>query len=356
MSCGSATLIVGGAGFIGSHLTDRLAGSRPLTVFDDLSVGRREHLAGPLASGQVRLVTGDTRSLPALEAAMAGHETVVHLSANPEARWALENPRLDLEQGTLATWNVLEAMRKTGAKRLVFASSGTVYGPRDGVCREADLGELPISLYGASKLAGEAMIAAWVECFGIHASILRFGNVVGSRGTHGVALDFLRKLEVERGARLEVLGDGRQSKPYLHVSDCAEGLAAALDRAPGPLDVFNLAPDGATCVAAIAAACVAASPWPSAPIHFGQEARGWPGDVPRSRMSGDLAARVLGFRIERASDEAVAMAIEELAREVFTEDQFPEHRVDADRVREALAAHAIQSTQPADATEAPCRP
>lgn len=324
------TLVVGGAGFIGSHLVDLLAARAEVTVLDDLSVGREAHLAGALATGRVRLVVGDARDLTAVAAAMEGAAAVVHLSANPEARWALRDPRVDLEQGTIATWTVLEAMRRTGAARLLFASSGTVYGPRDGVCREEDLGELPISLYGASKLAGEAMIAAWVECFSLRASILRFGNVVGPRGTHGVALDLLRKLAASPD-ELEVLGDGRQSKPYLHVEDCARAIVRVLDAGPGPLDVFNLAPDGATPVAAIAAACVAASPHPRARLRFTGGEKGWPGDVPRSRMSGARLERDLGLRLARSSDEAVLDAVLALAREVF-----PDHLPDPDAVRVAL--------------------
>ncbi len=202
-------LVVGGAGFIGSHLVERWLERGSVTVFDDLSVGREAFIAPAVARG-ARLVVGDARDLERLSSAMAGHTHVVHLSANPEARAALADPRVDLDQGIIATWNVLEAMRRTGARELVFSSSGTVYGPREGACAEGDLGALPISLYGASKLAGEAMIAAYAECFGIRATIARFGNVVGPRGTHGAALDFLRKLRASGGTRLEVLGDGRQ--------------------------------------------------------------------------------------------------------------------------------------------------
>jgi UDP-glucose 4-epimerase len=323
-------LVVGGAGFIGSHLVDLLAARGDVTVLDDLSVGREAHLASALATCRVQLVVGDARDLDAVTAAMNGVGAVVHLSANPEARWALRDPRLDLEQGTIATWTVLEGMRRAGVARLLFASSGTVYGPRDGVCREEDLGELPISLYGASKLAGEAMISAWVECFGLRASILRFGNVVGPRGTHGVALDLLRKLAASPG-ELEVLGDGRQSKPYLHVEDCARAMVRVLDDGPGPLDVFNLAPDGATPVAAIAAACVAASPYPGARLRFTGGAKGWPGDIPRSLMSGARIEEVLGLRLDRTSDEAVLDAVLALAREVF-----PDHLPDPAAVRTAL--------------------
>jgi UDP-glucose 4-epimerase len=314
----SRFFVVGGAGFIGSHMVDRLVGRGEVTVYDNLSVGKRAFIEGHLASGAARLVEGDVLDLDRLGGAMAGHDVVVHLSANPEARWGLERTRLDLEQGTIATYNVLEAMRRTGSTRLVFSSSGTVYGDTGEERSEEDLGNLPISLYGASKLAGEALISAFVECFGLQATIFRFGNVVGPRGTHGAALDFLKKLR-DRKTELEVLGDGRQSKPYLHVSDCTDGMLFGLDESPDRLGIYNLAPPDQTSVARIAEMCVQASPYPEATIRFTGGDRGWPGDVPRSRMSPDKLAR-LGFRVRHTSDEAVRMAIEALALEVFPKE------------------------------------
>jgi UDP-glucose 4-epimerase len=311
------SFVVGGAGFIGSHLVDRLVARGPVTVYDNLSVGRRAFIEGHLASGAVKLVEADALDLDRLAAAVADHDVVFHLAANPEARHGLANTRLDLEQGTIATYNVLEAMRRGGVRTLVFSSSGTVYGETPAACAEGDLGLLPISLYGASKLAGEAMVSAFVECFGLTARVFRFGNVVGPRGTHGAALDFLTRLARDRD-HLEVLGDGRQSKPYLLVSDCADGMLFGLDHTPASerLATYNLAPEGATTVARLAELCVAASPYPDARIRFTGGDRGWPGDVPRSRLDpGKLAA--LGFRVRMSSDEAVAAAVCALAEQVF---------------------------------------
>lgn len=308
MSC----FVVGGAGFIGSHLVERL--NEPVTVFDNLSVGKREFLSRAFERG-ARLVQGDALDLPALESAMAGHDTVFHFAANPEARWGLENPRLDLEQGTIATWNVLEGMRRTGAKRLVFASSGTVYGDTAEPCAEGDLGRLPISLYGASKFACEGLIGAFVECFGISAWIYRFGNVVGPRGTHGAALDFFNKLK-RTPDELEVLGDGRQSKPYVHVDDCVGGVLFGLEHARERLNVHNIAPPDFTSVKRIAELCVAASPYPSARIRYTGGDRGWPGDIPHSRLDASKLA-ALGYRVSRSSDEAVDAAVRALAVQVF---------------------------------------
>lgn len=322
--------VVGGAGFIGSHLVDAVLASDPaasVTIYDNLSVGKAAFVETHLASGRAVLVEDDALDLEALTLAMAGHDACVHLAANPEARWGLERTRLDLEQGTIATYNVLEAMRRAHVPVLAFSSSGTVYGDSPTPKSELDLGHLPISLYGASKLAGEAMISAFTECFGLRATILRFGNVVGPRGTHGAALDFLKKLAASAASggptvELEVLGDGKQSKPYLHVSDCVGGILFALRRRLADADpdgacaVFNLAPPDQTSVARIAALCVAASPYPTASIRFTGGDRGWPGDVPRSTMVGDRL-RALGYALSMTSDQAVERAIAALAREVF---------------------------------------
>jgi len=311
------SFVIGGAGFIGSHLIDLLVARGPVTAYDNLTVGKRAFLESHLASGAASLVVADALDLDRLTAAMQGHDVVFHLAANPEARWGLTNTRLDLEQGTIATYNVLEAMRRTGTTRLVFASSGTVYGETSAVAAEGDLGALPISLYGASKFAGEALISAFVECFGLTARIYRFGNVVGPRGTHGAALDFLNKLR-DDPTRLQVLGDGLQSKPYLHVTDCAAGMLFGLDHTPltERLAIYNLAPTDTTPVSRIAELCVKCSPSPDAVIEYTGGDRGWPGDVPRSRMDPSKLA-ALGFRVRMSSDDAVASAVRALAEQVF---------------------------------------
>jgi UDP-glucose 4-epimerase len=310
------SFVVGGAGFIGSHLVEVLVARGPVTVYDDMSVGKLAFIEGPLASGKATLVKGDACDLAALTAAMRDHDVVFHLAANPEARWGLERTRLDLEQGTIATYNSLEAARVHGVKKLVFSSSGTVYGNVPEACGEKDLGELPISLYGASKLAGEAMISAFVECFGLEGYICRFGNVVGPRGTHGAILDFCKKLQ-SHPDYLDVLGDGRQAKPYLHVTDCVAGLLFVLDHARGEKPaIYNLAPPDSTSVTRIAELCVAASPKKHARIEYGTTTQGWPGDVPRSLLKPDKLA-ALGFRVRHTSDEAVRLAVAEVAREVF---------------------------------------
>lgn len=287
----------------------------PVTVFDNFSIGKREFLKTAQSRGAVTIVAADALDLAALEAAMVDHQRVFHLSANPEARWGLERPRLDLEQGTIVTWNVLEAARRTGVKHVVFSSSGTVYGNTPEPGKEGHLGVLPFSLYGASKLAGEALLASYVECFGLTATICRFGNVVGPRGTHGAILDFCKKLKATPD-RLEVLGDGRQSKPYLHVDDCVGGLRFTAEQGERPLGIYNLAPPDFTTVKRIAELCVAASPNPRAEIAYTGGTQGWKGDVPTSRLDPSKLA-ALGFKVRSTSDDAVARAVAEVAREVF---------------------------------------
>lgn len=308
--------VVGGAGFIGSHLVDALvARGDAVTVYDNMSVGKEAFLEAARAKGKVELVKADALDLDAVTRAIAGHDVVFHLAANPEARWGLERTRLDLEQGTIATYNVLEAARIAGVGRFVFSSSGTVYGNTEKRCGEKDMGELPISLYGASKIAGEALISAYVECFGLHGSIARFGNVVGGRATHGAILDFCNKLKAHP-EYLDVLGDGTQSKPYLHVEDCAAGLLHILDHAKERFSAYNLAPSDWTSVKRIAEMVVAASPNPQARIEFGKSDRGWPGDVPKSLIDPEKLS-ALGFRVRFTSDQAVEQAVRQVALQVF---------------------------------------
>jgi UDP-glucose 4-epimerase len=308
-------LVVGGAGFIGSHLVARLAERARVTVLDDLSSGRAEWLEPSVARGNCELRVGSVFDSELLFSAMRGKIAVFHLSANPDARRGLEQPMLDVEQGTLATHAVLDAMRRTGVKGLVLASSATVYGMARTVCREGDLGALPISLYGASKLASEALVSAHVECFGITAWIFRLGNVIGAHGTHGAAFDFLTRLRQEP-SQLTVLGDGNQSKPYVHVADCVDAMLFGFEHAADPLNVFNVAPEGASTVRNVAEHCVAASKNPGAAIVYTGGQRGWRGDVPHSRLDASALA-ALGYQVPRSSDEAVVVGVRELAQEIL---------------------------------------
>jgi len=308
-------LVVGGAGFIGSHLVSRLVERAEVTVVDDFSSGRREYLAPAVATGRCDLREGSVFDAELMLSVMRGKIAVFHLSANPEARRGLDNPVLDLEQGTLATHAVLDAMRRADVKGLVLASSGTVYGMARDACREADLGALPISLYGASKLASEALVSAHVECFGLTAWIFRLGNVIGPRATHGAAFDFLNRLARDP-QQLMVLGDGNQSKPYVYVTDAVEAMLFGFEHAADPLNVYNVAPADATTVRALAQECVAHSRNPAASIVYSGGQRGWRGDVPHSRLDASALA-ALGYVLPRSSDQAMQLGVSELSREIF---------------------------------------
>ena len=324
-------LVTGGAGFIGSHLLDVLLANpttRAVRVLDNFSSGRREHLALHASQPKLEVNTLDLLDFSKVTPHFQGVDLVFHLAANPDARWGIENTRLDLEQETIATYNVLEAMRQNQVPRIVFSSSGTVYGDVGITVTHEGLGPcLPVSLYGAGKVASEALITAFCATFGLRGIILRFGNIVGERTTHGVIYDFIWQL-AKNSSELKVLGNGLQAKPYVYVRDLVGGLMFAAQRCselePSKFDVFNLAPDGATSVRFIANELVQQLGFKGRTvIHYGNSAAGWPGDVPQSRMDSSKL-RKAGFALPRNSDAALQLAIsriiEWLAKRTGAED------------------------------------
>jgi UDP-glucose 4-epimerase len=213
--------VTGAAGFIGSHLSDRLlTDGRAVVGWDNFSTGQERFLAGALKQPRFTFIRGDNLDLPGLTAAMKGCDFVFHLAANADVRFGTEHPRKDLEQNTLATFNVLEAMRANAIKRLAFASTGSVYGEA-AIIPTPEEAPFPIqtSLYGASKVAGESLISAYGEGFGFEGYIFRFVSILGERYTHGHVFDFYQQL-LAHPAWLRVLGDGSQRKSYLYVQDC----------------------------------------------------------------------------------------------------------------------------------------
>jgi UDP-glucose 4-epimerase len=309
-------LVTGGAGFIGSHLIDSLladAATKEIRVLDNFSSGRREHLAQHANDPRLKIVKLDLLDLEKALPHFAGVEQVFHLAANPDARWGLENTKLDLEQETLVTYNVLESMRRHGVPQIILSSSGTVYGDVGTTVTHEKLGPcLPVSLYGAGKVAAEALITAFCATFGKRAVILRFGNIVGDRTTHGAIYDFIKQL-AKNSAELKVLGNGLQAKPYVYVRDLVGALVFAGEKCAeleaGQFDVFNVAPDGATSVRFIAEELVAQLGFKGrTKISYGTTAGGWPGDVAQSRMDASKI-RQAGFNLPRSSDEAVRYAI-----------------------------------------------
>jgi UDP-glucose 4-epimerase len=319
VNANSIYLVTGGAGFIGSHLIDALladAATKEIRVLDNFSSGRREHLAYHERDSRLKIIPVELLDLEKILPHFHGVDQVFHLAANPDARWGIDNTRLDLEQETIVTYNVLESMRRNKVPRIVFSSSGTAYGDVGTTVTHETLGPaLPISLYGAGKVASEALISAFCGTFGLRAIIFRFGNIVGERTTHGVIFDFIRQL-AKSSSDLKVLGNGYQAKPYVYVRDLVNGLifgkALCEKLESSKFDVFNLAPDGATNVRFIASELVRQLGFPKpTQIHYGESTQGWPGDVAQSRMDSSKL-RNAGFPLPRSSDGAVRFAIAQI--------------------------------------------
>jgi UDP-glucose 4-epimerase len=304
--------VTGGAGFIGSHLVDRLIDEGNLvTVFDNLSSGKKEFIEQHIGKRNFKLTEADLLHLDKVKETMRGHDVVFHLAANPEARRGIENTELDLKQETIATYNVLEAMRVNGVKKIVFASSGTIYGETPVIPLPEDYGPvLPISLYGAGKLASEGLISAFCGTFNMQAWLFRFANVVGKRTTHGVIFDFIQKLKQDP-SKLEILGDGKQCKPYLHVDDCIDGILFGFKNSHDMVNVFNLGCPTATNVTTIAKMLVEEMGLSEVKFKYTGGDRGWPGDVPQVRFNAEKMSW-LGWKARHTSDEAVKKAIRDI--------------------------------------------
>ena len=233
--------VTGAAGFIGSNLVDRLlAAGFSVTGYDNFTTGRREFVADALCHRDYKLVEGDVLDTAQLASAMAGCDIVFHLAANADVRFGLEHPRKDLDQNTIATFSVLEAMRESGVKDIVFSSTGSIYGEAE-VFPTPETAPFPVqtSLYGASKLAGEGLIMAYSEGYQFRSWIFRFVSILGERYTHGHVFDFYQQL-LSDPARLKVLGDGTQRKSYLYVHDCIDAILHALKHAQAKVNLFNL--------------------------------------------------------------------------------------------------------------------
>ncbi len=307
-------LVTGGAGFIGSNLCRGLLtrGWR-VTAVDNFHLGRPEFIKPMRKHPGFRFVEADLLNAARIRKIVKGCDVVFHMAANSDISRGARETNLDLSLGTLTTCNVLEAMRLGGVRDIVFASSSAVYGLARVKPTPEDYGPLqPISLYGASKLAAEGFITAFGHNFGLRAWIFRFANIVGPNATHGALFDFIRRLRKDPRA-LRVLGDGRQAKPYLHVSECVQGMIHGYEHAREEVNYFNLAPRrGATSVKFIAAAAIRALGLGRVRLVFTGGAQGWRGDVPQVRLDARKLAR-LGWRAEMFSDAAIERAARELA-------------------------------------------
>lgn len=317
---GRSILVTGGAGFIGSHLVDRLLAGNEVTVLDNFSSGRRENLAWHRENPDFTLVEADLLDSDALQRAVRGKDIVFHVAANPDVKLGAADTRVHLDQNVLATYNLLEAMRTAGVSRIAFTSTSTVYGEADVVPTPEDYGPLkPISLYGASKLSCEALISSYCHTFGMQSWIYRFANIIGERGTHGVLVDFIRKLR-ENPRELEILGSGRQSKSYLAVKECVDAMVHCVDRSREETNIFNIGSRDAVDVTRIAD--IVAERMGLAGVNYrytgGVDGRGWKGDVKVMQLSIEKICG-LGWSPRRGSAEAIEAAVDALLNEIEME-------------------------------------
>jgi UDP-glucose 4-epimerase len=306
-------LVTGGAGFIGSALVDRLlADGHAVVAYDNFSTGQRAFLEAASTHPQFTLVEGDTLDLPALTSAMAGCDVVFHLAANADVRFGTEHPRKDLEQNTIATFHVLEAMRANGITRIAFASTGSVYGEAH-VFPTPEDAPFPVqtSLYGASKLAGEGLIAAYGAGFGFEGCIFRFVSILGERYTHGHVFDFYRSLRRDP-ARLRVLGDGRQRKSYLYIGDCLDAMLLAIAKTRRTIDIFNLGTDE-YCEVNDSIGWITGRLGVSPVLEYTGGERGWIGDSPFIFLD-TAKIKALGWQPRLTIREGIIRTLEYLQR------------------------------------------
>ena len=301
--------VTGAAGFIGSNLVDRLlAEGHAVVGYDNLSTGRREFIAKALLHANFDFIEGDLLDVPRLNAAVREAEIVFHVAANADVRFGTEHPRKDLEQNTVATFNVLEATRTNGVKAVAFSSTGSVYGETAVIPTPEDA-PFPIqtSLYGASKLAGEGLIAAYAEGFGMRGYIFRFVSILGERYTHGHVFDFVQKLAKDPST-LHILGNGLQRKSYLHVADCVDAMLTAIARADAKVNIFNLGTDE-YCEVKDSAGWIAGRLGLKPRFSYGGGDRGWIGDVPFIFLD-TSRIRSLGWRPKLSIRESVERTVD----------------------------------------------
>jgi UDP-glucose 4-epimerase len=308
-------LITGGAGFIGSTLADRLSEEGiEIVIYDNLSRGRRDFISSACARPGVEFVEGDVLDEERVRGALVGCDTVFHLAANADVRHGLDHPRVDLEQNTIATSVVLEAMRSAGVRRIAFASTGSVYGEPE-VFPTPETCPFPVqtSLYGASKLAGEALIQAYAHGYDFVGVIFRFVSILGERYTHGHVFDFCRSLRKDP-SRLRVLGDGRQEKSYLYVGDCVSAMKLVMEQPlePGMIAAYNLGTDE-TIVVDESIATITAHLGITPELEYTGGIRGWIGDSPLIHLDCERI-RSLGWRPTLTIRDAIGRTVDWLEK------------------------------------------
>ncbi len=311
----SRVLVTGAAGFIGSHLTDRLLNlGAEVSGYDNLSSGNMDFLTEAAKNGRFSFVKGDVLDTPTLTDAMKGIDTVFHLAANPDVRLGESDSRIHFRQNVEATQNVIEVMRKTGVKNIVFTSTSTVYGEAEIIPTPESYGPtIPISLYGASKLASEAMISGFCHTYDMNAVIYRFANVVGSRSNHGVTFDFVNKLRKDPN-RLVILGNGGQKKSYTHVSDTIDAMIFGVENAKERVEIFNMGSKDYIDVVMVADIVTDVMGLKDVKYEFTggvDGGRGWKGDVRVMHLSIEKLMSI-GWRPKYNSEESVRLTAESI--------------------------------------------
>jgi UDP-glucose 4-epimerase len=316
-------LVTGGAGFIGSHLVDALVDKRyNVTVLDDLSTGHESNLSHSIFNhqDQVTFIVGDCRKPKDIEKALKGVDVVLHLAANPEVRLELADPKKCYEHNIEATYVLLERIRRSKIEKMVFASSSTIYGDAATIPTPEHYGPLkPISIYGASKLACEALISSYCHSFKKKGIIIRPANIVGPRSTHGVILDFIKKLKANP-SELEILGDGTQIKSYLYIDDCIDAIINAFESTEDPVTIYNIGSEDQTNVTEIAKIVIEEMKLKDVKLKFSggvNGGRGWIGDV--KNMLLDISKlKSLGWKPKLNSKQAVRETARHLISELHT--------------------------------------
>ncbi|MEM3138998.1 MAG: NAD-dependent epimerase/dehydratase family protein [Archaeoglobaceae archaeon] len=298
-------LVTGGAGFIGSHLVDRLVEIDRVVVLDNLSTGRREFVNDDAELHVVNLAEDDLTNF------LKGADEVWHLAANPDVRMGVDKPDDIYKNNVVATYRLLEAMRKANVRKIIFTSTSTVYGEAKQIPTPEEHPTHPISIYGASKLACEALIESYCHTFDFQAYIYRFANVIGKRSTHGVIYDFIKKLR-DNPAELEILGNGEQNKSYIYIEDCILAMFVGL-KAKGKVNIFNIGSEDQIKVRRIAE-IVAEEMGLNPKFRFTGGDRGWKGDVPIMLLSIDKL-KALGWKPKLGSEEAVRKTVRDLLDE-----------------------------------------
>ena len=304
--------VTGGAGFIGSNMVDRVL-SEPeneVIAYDNFSTGRREFLKDALSNPRFTLVEGDTLDEEAMTKAMQGVDFVFHFAANADVRMGTEHPKKDLEQNTIATYHVLEAMRANGIKRIGFSSTGSVYGEAEVIPTPEDA-PFPVqtSWYGASTLACEGLLAAYAEGFDYQVYIFRFVSILGERYTHGHVFDFVRKLQADP-TKLHILGNGKQRKSYLYVKDCMEAILTVIRNANEKVNIFNLGTDQ-YCEVNDSVGWICKKLGVTPEFSYAGGDRGWIGDNPFIYLD-TQKVRSLGWKPQATIEEGVVKTVEYL--------------------------------------------